>query len=151
MAKRLHLLGTDSEDLAIISACLQDAVTCLGDMAFLSKKRRFAMVLNRFRWEAEESGLKEPERIRTGVHFDGVMKVRRRGLPAAKGHPLELLAIQAEETPKGATIMLYFAGGGAILLEAECIDCQMTDLSEPWATRTIPRHAQVTNDNGPQD
>ena len=33
-----------------------------------------------------------------------------------------------------------FAGGGAIRLEVESINCELRDLSQPWRTRTRPAH-----------
>jgi hypothetical protein len=136
MSERLHLLGADGADLEIISACLQDAVTCRADMAFSPRERRFALVLNRFRWEGPEE---EQQRVRTGLHFDDVRRVRLKDLPS--GHdPLELLAIQARQDDGGALILFHFAGGGAILLEAECLSCEMHDLTAPWAARLTPHH-----------
>ena len=46
----LKLVALDADDLAIMSAHLQDAVTKVADMAFLPREKRFAMVLNRFDW-----------------------------------------------------------------------------------------------------
>ncbi len=48
----LKLIALDGEDLAIISAHLQDAVVRVGDMAFLPREHRFALLTNRFDWEA---------------------------------------------------------------------------------------------------
>jgi hypothetical protein len=140
MIRRLHLLGEDSDDLAIISACLQDAVTCRADMAFVMPQGRFAMVLNRFRWEAELDGDGEPERIRTGLHFDHVRRVRSRGLGSLRKRPLELLALQVEDSEDASLVLLHFSGGACILLEVECLDCQLHDLSAPWGARCVPRH-----------
>ena len=47
----LRLLAEDEEDLKIISAHVQDAVVRVGDLAYLPKARRFALLLNRYRWE----------------------------------------------------------------------------------------------------
>ncbi|MBS7539181.1 DUF2948 family protein [Ancylobacter lacus] len=48
----LKLIALDVEDLAVISAHLQDAVVRVGDMAFLPREHRFALLTNRFDWEA---------------------------------------------------------------------------------------------------
>jgi hypothetical protein len=47
----LKLAAEDEDDLKAISALVQDAVMTVGDLAFLPKARRFALVLNRYRWE----------------------------------------------------------------------------------------------------
>jgi len=139
--KKLRLWGTDAEDLAVISTCLQDAVTCLADMAYVPHERRFALMLNRFRWEGTQADGEAAERVRSGLHFEGVSHVQRRDLPATKTHPLELLAIHANEDGEHAVITFVFAGGGAIRLEAECVDCQLRDVSAPWPAKSVPRHA----------
>ena len=45
----LKLIALDAEDLAVISAHLQDAVMKVGDLAFLPREKRFAAVANRLR------------------------------------------------------------------------------------------------------
>ena len=144
MTKALHLLGTDTEDLAIISACLQDAVTWRADIAYLPSKHRFALVLNRFRWEGERDEKAAPERVRSGLHFDTVLKVRSQGIRPGRKIPLELLALSAEEEETGTRIRFHFAGGAQIELQAECLECQLHDLSEPWATQAVPAHEAIT-------
>lgn len=134
-------MGTDREDLSVISACLQDAVTCLADMAYIPERGRFALMLNRFRWEGAQENGDAAERVRSGLHFETVRNVQRRDLPSGKTHPLELLAIQANDGEETTAITFFFAGGGAIRLEAECIDCQLKDVSAPWTAKSVPRHA----------
>ena len=46
----LKLIALDADDLAVISAHLQDAVMKVGDLAFLPREKRFAAVANRFDW-----------------------------------------------------------------------------------------------------
>ena len=141
----LKLRAEDEKDLAVVAACLQDAITHVGEMSYLPRKRRFAAVFNRFRWEEEEGG-KRPsrahERVRTGVHFDGVLGVQARGLEGArKDDVLALLTMTPEAGEEGAgTITLVFAGSAEIKLDVECIDCHVADLSPPWKARAAPRH-----------
>lgn len=49
--RRVKLRALDHDDLQVLSACLQDALVPLREVAFLKKERRFVMVANRFRWE----------------------------------------------------------------------------------------------------
>lgn len=141
MAGRLHLVAADAEDLAVLSTHLQDAVIKVGDLAFLPGARRFALVANRFMWE--RAGRLPPfYRVRTGVHFDGVLKVQtqniRRDAPDAV---LDLLALEWAAGEDGAGIAtLRFAGGGAIRLSLECLAAEMSDLTDAWTTRAKPRH-----------
>ena len=47
----LRLRAEDAEDLAVISACLQDALVSVRDLAYDRAARNFMLVANRFRWE----------------------------------------------------------------------------------------------------
>lgn len=141
-APRLHLGFTDADDLAIVSALVQDAVVKTADLIYLGTARRFALVANRFCWEAE--GMEAGDggyRRRVGLHFDTVRKVRMRGIDRnAVEQVLNLLAIEAEEREDAVSIDLVFAGDALIRLEAETIDGGMKDLTEPWPTPRAPNH-----------
>ena len=47
----LRLIAQDAEGLGILAALLQDAVFPITEMRFAKTRRRFALLLNRFRWE----------------------------------------------------------------------------------------------------
>jgi hypothetical protein len=136
---RLHAL--DHEDLALVSAILQDALIRVGDLAYLPGQRRFALVSARFDWAAEAEG--RLERCKAGLHFEGVQRVRL--LRVAHDQPetvLELLAVTFEpgpEAPSGV-VKLVFAGGAAIQLDVECVEAQMRDIGPRWAVKTRPSH-----------
>jgi hypothetical protein len=141
---KLKLIALDAEDLAVVSAHLQDAVVRVGDMAYLPKSRRFAMVANRFDWAAPGTkGRKAPfQRRRAGLRFERVMAARVAGLDlAAKGHFLSLLAVRFEpaELPAG-TIRLDFSGGAGVALDVEYIEAELKDLGAAWATPSKPHH-----------
>lgn len=148
MTKTLKLLAHTKPDLDVMSAVLQDAAMTVGDMAYLPTQRRFAVVANRFLWE-EEHGLRSTKhklptgrRIRSGLHFDDVMKAEIRNIPRQKkDHVLSLLAIMVTENEDGsASIMLNFAGGGTIRLMVECINATLKDLSQSWPALRKPHH-----------
>ena len=40
----------------------------------------------------------------------------------------------------GGVIEIVLAGGGAIRLTVECIEAELTDMSEPWAAIGRPNH-----------
>jgi hypothetical protein len=137
------LAAQDAEDLEVISARLQDAVAKVGDLKYLPKARRFVAVVNRFQWE---NGEKTNTRVRSGLHFDGVLSVKSKNIKmGAPGAVLSLLAIKF--TPAGAEdpsgkVELTFSGGGAMLLEVECLDAALADLTGPWAARGRPTHEE---------
>ncbi|HEX2554360.1 MAG TPA: DUF2948 family protein [Microvirga sp.] len=136
----LKLVALDADDLAIVSAHLQDAVIRIGDLAYLPGERRFAFAARRFDWEA---GPQDPPRRRlTGVHFERVLAARTKGIDRSNPDGiLSLLAITFEtrEEPSG-TATLVFAEGGAIQLDLECVETQMKDLGPVWEAEARPRH-----------
>jgi hypothetical protein len=138
----LKLAATDAEDLEILSARLQDAVVKLKNCVWLPKKRRFAAMVNRLQWE---SGGKT--RVRSGLHFDGVLKVQSSQVKLGAGEAVvSILAIKftaAGSEDPGGVIEIVLAGGGAIRLDVECIDAGLADLTGPWAAIATPDH-----DNG---
>ena len=144
-AALLRLLAEDQDDLAVLAACLQDAVAVKSDMIFQPRQRRFAMVVNRYRWEQRQDGRRagrRGQRIRCGVHFDDVTAVEVHGIDQQDpAQVLELLTIAAEPNPEGgATIGLLFAGGPMIRLQVGGIACQLADMGAPWDTPLKPRH-----------
>lgn len=139
----LRLLAEDSDDLDIISAALQDAVTLVRDIAYQPSKRRFAMVVNRFQWEGEGQARQHGhKRVRAGLHFDNVLKVQTRYI--AQDRPngvVNLLAIRFDllDAPSGL-VTLAFSGGAEIRLEVEALEAHLSDMSLTWETRNLPDH-----------
>lgn len=137
----LKLLAQDEEDLKIVSAHLQDAVIRVGDMVYLPRRRRFAVVLSRFCWEC--NGEHPPgSRVESGLHFDGVLKTQSRDVRRDDPDALVgLLAINYTPSSSGDGIVdLVLCGGGLIRLTVECIDACLTDLSEPRPAVARPAH-----------
>ena len=135
----LRLLAEDGDDLAVISAALQDAVIKIGDIRYEAAAHRLTLAANRFRWEARG---RSRERVRTGIQFGGVLAVQGRKLRRdAPNAVVELLAIAFEpgEVP-GGVITLTFAGGGDLRLEVECVDVILSDVSAAWQARSTPEH-----------
>ena len=138
----LKLRASDQEDLAVISAILQDSVIAMDEMTFLKEECRFAFVANRFRWE--DASRDKPlegdiiyERVNCGICFDTVTAVRHNGLnQAKKAQIISLLSIVAEEE----FIDLTFSAGITVRLQVEKILCHMQDLDEPWPTQRRPSH-----------
>jgi hypothetical protein len=138
------LLATDGEDLAVVSAMLQDALVQVGEMTWQRDQGRFVLVANRFRWEgAPERDRKGEihERVHSGLCVSHVTAVRRRGFDPR--HPtglLSLLAIRHQPREGGHAIDLAFAGGAEILLEVSELAVRLDDIDEPWPTRLQPTH-----------
>lgn len=142
--KPVRIAARDPEDLQVLSALLQDAVALSGDLAWLSAQRRFALVANRYRWEAPEAR----ERVRVGVHFDDVARVRVKGLdPSVKDLPVSILAVSFEpgEPPSGVVRIACAADPASgreveIALEVEAIEASARDMTKPWPAKGRPAH-----------
>jgi hypothetical protein len=136
----LKLRAEDADDLAVISAFLQDALVPVRDLAYVPADRAFLFVANRFRWEdgirrAVNDG--QLRRTLCGITFSEVTAVLYSGFRRNEdGRILSLLAIR----PEGGTVRLEFAGGAAIRLEVARLLCHARDIGEPWPTPWQPRH-----------
>lgn len=133
----LRLLAQDEDDLAVISAALQDAVAKIGDINFEPKARRLTLAFNRYRWEAGGG-----DRVRSALQLAGVLSFQtrkiRRNAPDAV---LEILAMTfAPGEAPGGVITLSCAGGGDLQASVECIDAVLADVSQPWPTPRKPAH-----------
>ncbi|QRG06379.1 DUF2948 family protein [Xanthobacter dioxanivorans] len=139
--ENLKLIALDEEDLAIVSAHLQDAVVKMEDMGFLPRLQRFAMVLNRFDWDQKVCA-NETVRRRTGLHFERVLEAKCRGMDEARRTGvLNLLAVTflPGEAPSGH-VLLTFSGGAEVRLHVECIEAGFRDLGPAWGCTHAPKH-----------
>ena len=141
----LRLNALDAEDLAVLSAHVQDAVLRVQDINWLPREQHFVLAMNRFVWEAAAGGSwrkRDYQRRRSVLHFARVEKVQSVGIDRqAMEAVLELLAISFEpgDAPSG-DVVLDFAGGAAIRLKVEVLEVELTDLGPAWSTPVAPRH-----------
>jgi hypothetical protein len=141
----LRLVALDVDDLAVLSANLQDALIPVSDLAYLPGERRFALAGRRFDWVKAVAG--GCERRATGLHFECVLGAALSGFTRTEADRiLNLLAINFEQgdAPAG-TVTLTFSGGAAIKLDVECIEAQMRDLGPRWPCDKQPKHALETS------
>lgn len=141
---RLHVM--DAQDLQVLSAVTQDAVFPMGEVSWNAAQRRFALLINRFRWEdaanAEARG-RGYERVQAVLTFDDVMAVRSNGIQQGEDVVLSLLSIHFEAGEDGSgQITLTLAGDGVIALEVEAIEAQLRDVTRPYVApaRAKPSH-----------
>jgi hypothetical protein len=142
MNDKLRLRAADCEDLAVISACLQDARIPLRETVFLPAEHRFMAAFTRYRREHQPSwdsceGLTE---CQSALTFEGIQEVKYRGLdPSDLDRELELLTI-ATSPGRGELIHVdqIFAGDAVIQLRTPRIMCRLEDFGEPVLCRVTP-------------
>lgn len=140
----LHLIARDSADLTILSALVQDAVLTGADLRYDRARRRFSLLVNRFRWEDEpraRAAGRRVERVRAVLDFADVTAVSHQGLTRDAATVLSLLSLaytpQVEvaegEVAGPGRVVLTFAGDGALALEVECLEVALADVTRPYA------------------
>lgn len=143
----LRLVAQDVEDLKIISALLQDAVLPVTELKFDAKRRRFALMLNRFRWEDRDQAeqvRRSYERVRSVLVVEDVRKVQSMGFDRADTDlVLSLLSISFEPGLDGTgRLILTLAGDGAVALDVEAVEVRLDDVSRPYRAPSgkVPSH-----------
>ena len=132
LEKPLRLIAFDAEDLQVLSAMTQDAVLPVAQMTWHSSERRFALLLNRFRWEAR--GASQVERVQSVLSFEDVKAVQTQGFNRTDPDlVLSLLSLTFTPKSDGAgAFLLTFAGDGAIRLEVEALEAGLRDVTRPY-------------------
>jgi hypothetical protein len=145
----LRLRAETPEDLAVVSALLQDAVAQTSEIAWARRHRRFAMLVNRFRWEDAEAARRQGrpfERVQAVLVVESVLAVRASGIdPADRDLVVSLLALEFKPGADGAGVLtLVLAGDGAIAVAVECLDVTLTDVTRPYVAPSgrAPAHPE---------
>jgi hypothetical protein len=129
MSPQLKLIALDADDLAVISAHVQDAHVRACDIIWRASEKRLVIGMSRLDWEQAIMGDPEPRRLVAALRFDRVLACKSRDVDPRQ--PLELVGIEfcPGEAPGGCALLL-FAHGGALRLDLECLECELTDLAE---------------------
>jgi Protein of unknown function (DUF2948) len=127
---QLKLIALDADDLAVISAHVQDARVQTSDIIWRQGEKRLVVGINRLDWEQTHAGKTAPRRLVSALRFDRVLSCKSRNIDlAAPETALELLGIEFHpaEAPGGSAVLL-FSHGGALRLDVECLECELADL-----------------------
>lgn len=127
---RRRLAALDPEDLCVISAHVQDARVAVGDIHWRQSERRLVIGMRRVDWDQTLNGVPEPDRLISALRFDRVLACKARNIDmAAPDAVLDLIGIEFNPTDApGGSALLLFAGGGALRLDVECLECELADL-----------------------
>lgn len=128
--EQLRLVALDPEDLAVVSAHVQDARIQASDIVWRQDEKRLVVGMSRLDWEQTLSGGTAPRRLLAALRFDRVLACKSRNIDLeAPGQVLELVGIEFHATePPGGSALLLFSHGGALRLDVECLECELTDL-----------------------
>lgn len=148
-AQPLRLRVIDGDDLPILSALAQDAVFPASEMKWDRNQRRFAVLLNRFRWEDAadaEKRARPVERVQSVLSIEDVQSVASAGVPKGDADTiLSLLSVEFTAAEDGTgTVLLTLAGDGAIRLQVETLELTLTDVTRPYIapSRKAPKHPE---------
>lgn len=145
--KPLRLRAFDTEDLQVISALVQDAVFPSQEMKWSRKDRRFAILLNRFRWEdVPQGGARPAERVQSVLAIEEAQAVQSQGVMAGDDVVLSLLSVAFEPTGEGpeGRVVLTLAGDGAIAVQVEALEVMLRDVTRPYVapSKQVPSHPE---------
>lgn len=125
------LIALDEDDLAVISAHVQDARVRTGNILWREGEKRLVIALERIDRDQELDG-QQACQLFSALRFDRVLSVKSRNV--AMDQPdaaIELIGLDFTETdaPSGK-VTLLFSGRGAMQIEVECLECELADLGE---------------------
>jgi hypothetical protein len=126
----LKLFALDADDLSVISAHVQDAHVQTSDIVWRQDEMRLVVGMNRLDWEQTLSGGTRPRRLIAALRFDRVLACKSRNIDLGQPEAvLELVGIEFHPgDPPGGSALLLFGHGGALRLDVECLECELTDL-----------------------
>jgi hypothetical protein len=130
VAAQRRLIALDADDLAVISAHVQDAAVRVSDIIWRQTEKRLVVGMKRLDWDQTISGEIAPRRLLAALRFDRVLSCKSRNIDLdAPDAALELLGVEfrAGVAPGGIAVLM-FASGGALRLDVECLECELADL-----------------------
>lgn len=130
MTGQRKLIALDADDLAVISAHVQDAAVRVADIIWRQSEKRLVIGMSRIDWDQSIEGEVTPRRLLAALRFDRVLACKSRDIDLdAPDVGLELLGIEfhAGEAPSGSAVLM-FADGGALRLDVECLEVELADL-----------------------
>ncbi len=133
MASLRKLIALDEDDLAVISAHVQDASVHVADILWRQNEKRLVIGMKRLDWDqAVCSGKLSERRLVTALRFDRVLACKARGIDLSdRNSVLELFGLEFHpDKAPGGSVVLMFADGAALRLDVECIECELADIGE---------------------
>ena len=100
------------------------------DIIWRQGEKRLVVGMNRLDWEQTLSGETASRRLIAALRFDRVLACKSRNIDLERRRTLlELVGIEFYPAdPPGGSALLMFSHGGALRLDVECLECELTDL-----------------------
>jgi hypothetical protein len=130
VAGELKLIAFDPDDLAVISAHVQDSRLATADIVWRQSEKRLVLGLSRLDWEQTLAGVAKPRRLVSALRFDRVLSCKSRNIDVeAPKTVLELIGIEfyPGDAPGGSAVLM-FTHGRVLRLDVECLECELRDL-----------------------
>ncbi len=142
------LAALDEDDLAVISAHVQDAAVVAGDILWRPAENRLVIGMRRPDCEDILTGQCEPRRLISALRFDRVLSCRARDIDMTASE-LALTLLGLEFYPgkmQGGQVLLLFASGGVLRLEVVCLECELADLGPDSLTADLATERKLPAD-----
>lgn len=123
----LKIIAQDSEDLHILSACLQDSLIPVEGLKYDAPQKCFHFFAHRYQWEADTNS---PQRIASGLSIENVESVQFSGFdPKSKDvQDLYLLTLRHE----APYIYMIFSDHAQIRIKTGLLKIKLRDSTIPW-------------------
>lgn len=143
----LRLKALDVEDLGVVSGLIQDAIFPASEIKWDRAARRFAVLLNRFRWEdadKAETRKRDYERVQSVLLIEDALRVQSQGIdPRDTDMVLSVLTLGfVAGEDGGGFVELTLAGDGVIRIEIEALEVVLKDVTRPYVapSKAKPGH-----------
>lgn len=137
----LKLAGTDAEDIAILSAILQDAVVLASEIRHDAAARQFSLTAQRYRWEDKSDTTRSNCRVMvSGVAGLAASQLHRKpaDTPQLPDSAFSLLALSL---PTPETLEVTFAGETRLRLTLQPgWQLLIEDFGPPWPCPCPQQH-----------
>jgi hypothetical protein len=144
--RALALRALEVEDIPVLAALVQDAVFPITEMTWDRAHRRFALLINRFRWEDGPVVNRIPERVQSVLVIEDALHVATQGIDRAdRDTVLSVLTLTwAPGTDGMGRVEILLAGDGAIAVEVEALELTLRDVTRPYGapSRKVPDHPE---------
>lgn len=144
------LIALDEDDLAVISAHVQDAEVHVADILWRPGEKRLIVGMRRPDCDQMVSGCPCDRRLVSALRFERVLSCQARNISLDEpAQALELWGLEFYPGKKpGGCVVLMFAEGRMLRLDVECIEGELVDLAEDNSGTSALDAGEISADTG---